>query len=76
MIRGQIPQHFYALYAIGLLESPDRERIAAHVRRHCPECCAGIRRGLGFWYMFALLSEDSGFGRAAERPDCGERAAG
>jgi hypothetical protein len=76
MIRGQFPQHVYALYALGLLEQPTRQRVDAHIRAQCPACWAGIRGGFEFWYLFAMLPEDPRFQSAAAQLDRGQRAAG
>ncbi|GEM_PF-776856 len=34
----------YELFVFGTLEGPEREEIAAHLQRACPECSAGVNR--------------------------------
>jgi len=39
-------QEVYELYALGLLEEPERTRLAEHLRKHCPTCRSGVQRAL------------------------------
>ncbi|HSU31890.1 MAG TPA: anti-sigma factor [Bryobacteraceae bacterium] len=39
-------QEAYELYALGLLETPERTRLADHLREGCPTCRSGVQRAL------------------------------
>jgi anti-sigma factor RsiW len=39
-------QEAYELYALGLLEEPERSRLADHLRERCPICRSGVQRAL------------------------------
>ena len=51
-------REIYELYALGILESAEREEIDAHLARSCPECAAGVRRALETNAVMAGLAEE------------------
>lgn len=48
----------YELYALGILESAERDEIDEHLARSCPECAAGVRRALETNALMAGLTEE------------------
>src|SRR5260370_39275640 len=61
----------YQLYALGLCEPPEAERIRTHLADGCDNCNAELKRSVVFWYRFALVgAEDS---QAEPRPELRRR---
>jgi anti-sigma-K factor RskA len=46
---------YYELYALGLLDSEEKQEIEEHLANACPECAAGMRRALETNAMFSAL---------------------
>jgi hypothetical protein len=48
---------FYELFALGVLEEPERAEISAHLARGCADCQAGIKGALRLNALLATLPE-------------------
>jgi anti-sigma-K factor RskA len=47
----------YELYALGVLEEPERAEIEQHLGNHCPECQAGVKGALRLNALLATLPD-------------------
>jgi anti-sigma-K factor RskA len=46
----------YELYALGVLEEPERSELAAHLDRHCEVCSQAVRRAVSTVSLFSNLA--------------------
>lgn len=58
----------YALHALGLSESPERDELNEHLQRACTTCVAALREASEFWATFGAVDQG-----AAPPPELRER---
>jgi hypothetical protein len=47
----------YALHALGLSESPERDELNEHLQRECSTCVAALREASEFWSTFGAVDQ-------------------